>query len=141
VAAIRSFVPNWSAGRLKAAFDLHCPWIRGKHNEVIYMVGSSNAENWKQQMAFGRILEDACRGPLPYRAADNLPFGQAWNTGSNYGDRMSCSMWTSQLEGIRLGTSFEIPYANTAGAVVDAESARAFGRDLAAAVRLYLISL
>ena len=39
VAAIRSFVPEWSQGRLSVAMDLHCPWIRGPHNEVIYMVG------------------------------------------------------------------------------------------------------
>jgi hypothetical protein len=141
VDAIRALVPVWSEGRLKAAFDLHCPWIRGAHNEVIYIVGSSDPENWKQQMMFGRILQAACQGPLPYRAADNLPFGQAWNTGSNYQDGMSCSMWTSQLQGIHLGTSFEIPYANAAGAVVDAESARAFGRDLAVAVRQYLTGL
>ncbi len=28
VAALRTFVPNWSNGRLRAAFDLHCPHIR-----------------------------------------------------------------------------------------------------------------
>ena len=92
-------------------------------------------------MAFGRILEATRRGPLVYHAADNLPFGKAWNTGNNYNGRMSCSMWAEQLEGIRLAASFEIPYANAAGGIVDAESARAFGRDLARSVREYLMSL
>ena len=35
-------------------------------------------------------------------------------------------MWATQIEGIRLATSFEIPYANAAGRPVDADSARAF---------------
>jgi hypothetical protein len=138
VAAIRSFVPAWSAGRLKVAIDLHCPWIRGTHNEVIYMVGGPDPDRWQQQVAFGKILEEVQQGPLVYSAADNLPYGTAWNTRKNYGDLMSCSMWTAQIEGIRLATSFEIPYANAANRPVDADSARAFGRDLARAVRQYL---
>ena len=73
-----------------------------------------------------------------YRAGDNLPFGKAWNTGANYGERVSCSMWAAGLDGIGLATSLEVPYANAAGGVVDAATSRAFGRDLARAVREYL---
>jgi hypothetical protein len=138
VAAIRSLVPAWSQGRLHAAIDLHCPWIRGPRNEVIYMVGRSEPEAWQQQMALGQIIQQLQQGRLVYRAADNLPFGQAWNTAENYGDRMSFSMWAVQQKGIRVATSFEIPYANAAGRRVDADSARSFGRDLARAVRSYL---
>ena len=138
VAAIRSFVPTWSKGRLSICMDMHCPWIRGSHNEVIYMVGNADPAMWQQQVALGKNLEEVQRGPLVYRTADNLPFGTAWNTRGNYGDLMSCTMWATQIEGIRLATSFEIPYANAAGRPVDADSARAFGRDLACAVRRYL---
>lgn len=138
VAAIRSFVPTWSKGRLSISMDMHCPWIRGSHNEVIYMVGNANPAMWQQQVALGKTLEEVQQGPLVYRTSDNLPFGTAWNTRGNYGDLMSCTMWATQIEGIRLATSFEIPYANAAGRPVDADSARAFGRDLARAVRQYL---
>ena len=138
VAAIRSFVPEWSRGRLSVAIDLHCPWIRGRHNEVLYMVGSPAPEMWQRQVAFGNALERVQRGPLKYRAGDNLPFGKAWNTGANYGERVSCSMWAAGLDGIGLATSLEVPYANAAGGVVDAATSRAFGRDLARAVREYL---
>jgi hypothetical protein len=138
VAAIRSFVPDWSRGRLDVAFDLHCPWIRGQHNEVIYMVGNSDPEMWQRQVAFGKILEEVQQGPLKYRAADNLPFGQAWNTGSNYSQGMSFSRWASQREGIGLVTTFEVPYANAAGGTVDADGSRAFGHDLLRAVRRYV---
>ncbi len=139
VAAIRSFVPAWSEGKLKIAMDLHCPWIRGPHNEVVYMVGGPDPARWQRQVAFGKTLEEVQQGPLVYRAADNLPFGTSWNTRKNYGGHMSCSMWMAQIDGIRLATSFEIPYANAAGRPVDADSARAFGRDLARAVRQYLV--
>ncbi|MCL4207263.1 MAG: hypothetical protein KJ000_32680 [Pirellulaceae bacterium] len=138
VAAIRSFVPDWSRGRLDVALDLHCPWIRGQYNEVIYMVGNSDPEMWQRQVAFGKVLEEVQQGPLKYRAADNLPFGQAWNTGGNYSQGMSFSRWASQLEGIGLVTTFEVPYANAAGGTVDADSARAFGQDVFRAVRRYL---
>jgi hypothetical protein len=39
---------------------------------------------------------------------------------------------------VQLATSIEIPYANVAGAEVNAESARAFGRDLAVALGRFL---
>ncbi len=138
VAALRTFVPNWSNGRLAAAFDLHCPYISGPHNEVIYIVGSADESMWRQQQEFGRLLETIQSGPLVYRASDNLPFGQAWNTDDNVGANKSCSRWASDLEGIRLVASFEIPYANAGGRPVTAEGARAFGRSLARALRSYL---
>ena len=138
VAALRTFVPNWSNGKLRAAFDLHCPYLSGQYNEVIYIVGNVDESIWQQQQRFGRLLEDVQRGSLVYRASDNLPFGKAWNTGSNYAAGMSCGRWASGLEGIRLAASFEIPYANASGQAVTAEGARAFGHSLAKAIRQYL---
>jgi len=136
--AIRDFVPKWAHGRLRVALDLHCPHIRGPHNEVIYIVGSEAPAIWEQQCAFGKLLEAVRTGPLPYRASDNLPFGQAWNTGRNYGGGKSFSRWAGEQPGVRLAASFEIPYANAGGQAVTADTARAFGRDLAKAIRQYL---
>ncbi|HNT37118.1 MAG TPA: M14 family zinc carboxypeptidase, partial [bacterium] len=34
VRALREFVPKWSGGLLRVGLDLHCPYIRGAHNEV-----------------------------------------------------------------------------------------------------------
>ena len=50
----------------------------------------------------------------------------------------TCSRWVGGLPGVIFGTSLEIPYANAAGKAVTAETARAFGRDLAHALRVYL---
>jgi len=138
VQALRQLVPAWSGGRLHAAIDLHCPHIRGPHNEVIYLVGSADPAIWKAQSRFGRILEAAATGPLPYHARNNLPFGKAWNTARNYGGQKSFARWAGELPGIRLAATFEIPYANASREPVTAESARAFGRDLAKALRRYL---
>lgn len=139
--ALRDLVPKWSDGRLKVALDLHCPYIRGQHNEDIYIVGSQPAAMWEQQCAFGKLLEAVRSGPLPYKASDNLPFGKAWNTDKNFASGKSFGRWAGELPGIRLAASFEIPYANAGGQTVTADTARAFGRDLAKAIRHYLEAL
>jgi hypothetical protein len=138
VAALRSWAPAWSEDRLRVTLDLHCPYIRGRHNDVIYIVGSPAPENWVQQQRFGELLETVRRGPLPYRASDNLPFGQAWNTQENYGKEVSSSQWFGGLSGVKLAATFELPYAEAGGAVVTPESARALGADLARALKAYL---
>jgi hypothetical protein len=140
VEAIRRSIPEWSKQRLRVVLDLHCPYIGGKNNEVIYLVGSSDPAIWEQQKKFGAILESVRRGPLPYSAESNLPFGTAWNTASNYGKQKSCSRWGAEQPGVLMSSTIEIPYANVGAALVTAENARAFGRDLARALRRYLES-
>ena len=137
-AALRELVPKWSAGRLKIAIDLHCPWIRGSHNEVIYLVGSKDKAIWEAQCRFGRILESIRGEPLPYRASDNLPFGKAWNTGGNFKAGKSCSRWAAELKGIGLATTIEIPYANAGKVTITPKLARAFGAALVEAMYKYL---
>ncbi len=138
VAAIRKLVPKWSGGRLHFTLDMHCPWIRGQYNEFLYFVGSRDQANWQRVQRFSRILEAVRTGPLPYHARNNLPFGKSWNTGTNYKQGKGASRWAGELPGIRLATSIEIPYANASGVPVTATSARAFGRDLARAIRRFL---
>jgi len=138
IRTLRRFVPEWSAARLKVVLDLHCPYISGKQNEVIYLVGSSNPSVWTQQKEFAAILESVRKGPLPYLAESSLPFGTAWNTAANYGKQKSCSRWGSQQPPVSLASTIEIPYANVGPVVVTAQNARAFGRDLALALRQYL---
>ncbi|MBL7188819.1 MAG: peptidase M14 [Phycisphaerae bacterium] len=138
VRTLRRFVPEWSGAKLKVVLDLHCPYISGEHNEVIYLVGSSNPAIWRQQKEFAAILESVRRGPLPYLAESSLPFGTAWNTAGNYGKQKSCSRWGSEQPSVSLASTIEIPYANVGAAMVTAQNARAFGRDLALALRRYL---
>lgn len=137
-AAIRAEAPKWAREKLDIALDLHCPGIRGERNEVIYLVGARDPQVWREQVRLGEALE-ACRtGPLPYAASDDLPYGQEWNVDRNYGQGMSCARWAKEVAGATLSSSIEIPYAVARGAEVNADTARAFGRDLAGAIRAYL---
>ena len=136
--ALRAKLNEWAGGRLHATLDLHCPWIRGNHNEEIYLVGSADEAVWEQQQRFGAILEEVNQGPLPYRASSNLPFGQSWNTTANWGSGKSSQQWMRTIEGVHLATTIEVPYANVMGVEVTPESARAFGVSLSKALRIYL---
>ena len=37
----------------------------------------------RRNAELARKLEQVGEGPLPYRVANNLPFGQGWNTAAN----------------------------------------------------------
>jgi hypothetical protein len=140
-AAIRRVVPEWTYGRRWVAIDLHCPYIRGEWDELIYLVGQRDERIWGEQCRFADVLEAACsRGAagLPYDAAGKLPFGQAWNTSGNQKDGLGFARWAARQGGIRLASTIEVPYAEAGGAEVTADAARAFGRNLAAALRAYL---
>ena len=141
VGALRETVPAWSGGRLRVALDLHCPHIRGESNEKIYFVGIQNQEIWANVKRFSKVLATVQTGALEYREADNMPFGQGWNTGNNYTQGRSFSGWASQdLPGIEVASTIEIPYANVRETTVTPDAARAFGRDVARALREYLAS-
>jgi hypothetical protein len=137
-AALRAYVPMWAAGRLVAAFDLHCPALRGGSHEYIYQVGKEGPTGWDEQQKLGKLLEGLRKGSLPYKASNDMPFGKDWNTVANFKQGMSCARWAATIPGVRIAGTFEIPYANAGGAEVNADSARAFGRDLAAAMKAYL---
>jgi hypothetical protein len=138
--AIRDFLPRWGGFQdIVAAIDLHCPWIRGHFADVVYQVGREAPAVWREQERFGHLIESSLPpDALPYRAADNLPFGQDWNTAANYSGGMSFSRWSSTLPGMRLPTSFEIPYAVAGGVAVTPDGARRFGRTVARALAAYL---
>ena len=112
------------------ALDLHAPWIRFGINETVYFPGPEDPDLARALDIVSEQLESRARG-LPYRAADNLPFGRDWNTASNYTAGLSCSKWMAQQPGCLLAATLEIPYANAAGTPVTPETARAFGASLA----------
>ncbi len=139
VAAIREFVPRWSGGRLRFALDMHCPYLSGGNaNEQIYFPGPEDADAAKHLAAFAALLAETRQGPLPYSPEHNIPFGTAWNTTGNYGAGRSFGRWARDLPGIGFANTIEIPYANAGGAEVNADSARALGRDLARAIAIHI---
>ncbi len=133
-AVLRDLLPRWGADGVAAAIDVHCPWIRGDNNEVVYQVGRQAPAVWAAQQAFGALLERVQSGVLDYRSADDLPYGQSWNTDANYSAGMGFGDWSQDLPGMCLATSFEIPYATAHAAEVNADTARQFGHDLCQAL-------
>ncbi len=146
VIALKDYVPGWARGRLRLFLDLHCPYLRGGGDAVgsherIYFVQSSIPTQAVEITRFCGILEAVQQGPLVYSARYNLPWGRGFNTPEGGLGRNSAS-WFSGQPGIRWASVVEIPYANTGGPQpVTADGARAFGRDLAAAMRRYLESM
>ncbi len=139
-AALREWTPKWSEGKLAVMMDLHCPTLRGGPNERVYQVGKEQPAMEAQQKRFGKLLESLEKGSIVYQQKDDIPFGKEWNTAENFKQGTSSSSWGAGLPQIRLATTFELPYANAGGKEVNADSARAFGRDLAATLKAYLES-
>ena len=126
-------------GRVAAMMDLHCPHIRGEWNDRVYIVGAEPAAVWEGQVAFARTLERVQTGPLVFRAKDCLAFGSSWNTAGNTAAGRSAGQWgCAAFPEARLVTTMEIAYADALGKEVNAESARALGRDLAKALAEHL---
>ena len=135
VAALKKLLPEWAGGNLRIALDMHCPGIRGHEHEVIHFVGGPGEGNWFRVGRLSKLLEKVQQGPLVFSEKDNLPFGKSWNT---LKDARSFGRWAESLPGVNIASTIEIPFANAGGKEVTAESARAFGRDLARAMAEFL---
>jgi hypothetical protein len=123
------------ADRVVAAMDLHCPTISGEWNDRVYLVGAPEKPAWENQQAFAKALEKVQKGSIKFRARDCLEYGTAWNTKANFTQGQSNSGWAREtFSKARLVTTIEIAYADALGQEVNAESARALGRDMAAAL-------
>ncbi len=138
--ALLRTIPAWAGGKLKIALDLHCPHIRGEVNEKIYLVGHQSPAMAAEQTVFSELLEKHRKGPLPYKVSGNVPFGTSWNNANNYKAGTNGSRWAASIPGIDLAATFELPYANAGGGEVNAETAAAFGGDLASAIMEHLKS-
>ena len=139
--AVVAWIKERTDDRLDVWLDLHCPWIRGEWNEFVYspLKRDDNGRNAAAERRFDALLERLQSGALRYKASDDLPYGTAWNTGGNYAKGWSSINWAiNRLPRLRLGHTLEIPFAAANGAVVTPAACRAFGRDLAKALRAFL---
>ena len=134
VAAVKRLLPRWSAGRLDMALDLHCP---SAGDSLIQFIGVPQEEIWQHTLELSRTLEACQSGPLHHDARRNVPFGASWNTGSGL-QGASFAGWACRLPQIHVASTIEIPYAQVGSTPVTADAARALGRDLATALRIYL---
>jgi hypothetical protein len=143
--AIRSFVPVWGAEKLVATIDLHCPYIRGKEHEQVYLIESDVKEIAQEQQKFSVILEKiSSRHPspgIPYKASNNMKFGTGFNIPEKFQAGHSIAKWASGLKPVRFATTIEFPYANVSGTTVTQQNTREFGHTLAQSLYEYLQSL
>ena len=139
--AIVGWIGKHAGGRLDVFLDMHCPWVRGKHNEWLYTPGKDPRilPDVEAEKRFSSLLEALQCGTMRYRAADDLPFGVAWNTGSNYSEGWSSVIWAAnRVKGLKIARSYEVPFANANGAVVTPEKCRDLGHDTAKVFRAML---
>ena len=141
IAELRKIAPDWSEGKVKIALDIHCPWIKGKGNEIIYLVGNSDSIMEKKQIVFSKLLEKNSVGEIKLYHKDFLPFGIDWNTNNNYTKGMSFSKWASTLKDISLASTIEFPYSNVSGIQVSKDGARIFGKAIAYSIKDYFLHI
>lgn len=136
VRALKAFVPGWARGRLRAALDIHCPWMRGGDHEQIHFAASPGADDWDALCRLSNILKSVQSGPLLYEGRCDLRAGESWN--HEPPGQLRFASWAAQLPGVRLTATVELPYASVSGQAVTPDTARAFGRDLARALAGFL---
>lgn len=136
-AALKKLIPEWSQGKLKFALDIHCPWIHGKNNEDIYIVGSSDKQIEQNQILFSQLLEKNSSGEIKSYHKNFLPFGESWNTEANYSQGISFSKWAGGIAGIRISTTIEYPYSNISGIMVSMDNSRVFGEAVSFSIQEY----
>lgn len=137
VRAIEELLPRRSAGRLQLAMDLHCPWIGGGWNDEIFFVEGPYAACNRAIHRTGDILERVQHGPLRYERKNDIPFGFDWNK-RDPSDQSSFARWVRSLSDRPAAMTLEFPYSQAGGRAVTPENARAFGADLASAIRVFL---
>lgn len=124
---------------ITAFFDIHCPMVHGPLDNCFYVVGNKSPEVSARQDAFMKVFREHRAGSVGCYEEGVLHFGKAWNTGANFAAGRSAACWASEtFPDAEIVASFEIPYANSAGVEMNAESECALGRDLAVALLHYL---
>ena len=130
VRALTEFLPEWSARKLRITLDMHCPYIRDRRIFFTMKGGGPLEQNTRR---FIGLLEKHQRGPLRFSAKHSKVWPPSW------GDQSKTNQgWCATLPGIEVATGMELPYARNGNQPITPERARALGRDLVRAMRVYL---
>ena len=130
-----------------AWFDIHCPALSGGCNETLYSPGKDGSlrnNDLEREARFSELLESLQCGTMAYRASDDIPFGEGWNTGSNYTAGKSCIIWAlsnENLTNLKVCRTFEVPFAKANGTTVTGETCRDLGADIAKTAKAFLLEL
>lgn len=138
--AMKDLFLSVAASGIDAVLDLHCPWLWGPGNEELFLVYPPGESMREHQQAFSRILQSAITGPLPCDPKDDVPFGEKWNVPDTYKLGCSFATWASRQKDTGLCAVLEVPYAMVHDQIITPANARLFGRDMASALRTYLMN-
>ena len=136
--ALRKLLPDWIKGSSAVAIDLHCPWIRGNHNEDIYIVGSKDLENTNEQVRFLEIINRQLKVENKSFPVVYLPYGKDWNVATSFTKGRSFGSYTIEELNTLLSCTFEFPYAVYSGIQVAPNDYRKLGKTIAISLQEYL---
>ena len=137
-AALRKTVPEWTKGTTNIGIDLHCPYIIGNWNDVVYSVGKEDSSYAQQQRIYIDKINKIKKPAYANYTFGFLPFGQSWNTAASFTEGKSFGKWFGELPGTLLTTTFEFPYAEASGMIVSQDAYREVGKSMAVALQKYL---
>ncbi len=142
VAALKARLPVWSAGRPLVFLDIHDPALKGDIHESLVFLEPAEQDQAERLGRLTTILERDMQGTILISRQNILKFGVGYNNiKSENGSAPYSAGWARLLPNILLGLSVELPYANSGGCEVNADSTREFGRDLAAGLKTFLQEL
>jgi arylsulfatase A-like enzyme len=154
VAALRQLVARWSGGKPDVTFDLPSPVLNTRvisthalRTDGDLEEGAIAARTRRSEAPhFLQVLERVQTGPLPCRVVDSLEFAVRKATVpevAGLAERLQNEKGPAPDPRVRsspvpITVGFEVPYAVVGQTEVTPDSARALGRDLARALRVYL---
>lgn len=116
-------------------FDCHCPTLKGKWNEQVYIVGSPFERIANEEHKLLKIIEEENDGIIPFGPKNFLPYGEEWN---KVPPGLNNSSWCGAHEHVKIAASIEIPYGNAEGRDVTQDSARKLGEVIIRSMIRYL---
>ena len=130
----RAIAEILKSGPYEIFIDVHCPWLHSGCNEYLYTPWKDpkTIHDLALEKRFSQLLEELQCGSMRYKASDDIPFGVGWNTDKNYALGMSSVRWAlANIPSLRICRTYEVPFANSHGAVVTPDTCRDLGRDTA----------
>ncbi|MDD4872160.1 MAG: M14 family zinc carboxypeptidase [Kiritimatiellae bacterium] len=154
VRAIKALITPLAENKQFAVIDMHCPGCRG-NDEVTYFYEPYTQKLRVQLREFCQILQKKqASGTMNYKETNNLLVGQGANKPDGKHKPIRCRYFGETLPNVLFSATLEIAYANAMkrsswssepkdasskeGSVVDANSTRELGRNVARALREYL---
>jgi len=138
VAAIQALTSAWGQGKMWLYLDMHSPgnidWP-GYHAQKIYAYHSGPEPTERNR--FLDILKNSISGPLVYDRTADIDSGTGVTPPGESRWTDSDSWMAVKVSGIKASIVIETPYGKVSGVMVSASNLRAFGQDVAKAVKIW----